>query len=415
MVEGCGEITFRNFWLESNSVAEYGTYGIEILGTRVVYFVDPFHGLSGSTKLNIQNTKLVHIASADASDLTEVYTSINIDDRSTLVIEDVFLRDIQGQFTQIPNIQIKRTNSDNIYTGHSVQTGTISSASTTECVLSAGSASDDFYNGMVIVSGSIKATISDYNGTSKTVTFAAPMNVAYTPTAAFTIYQQHVGYVSYAENVGWKSENLFANPSFEREDTGWIISGSPTVAYVQSEVGSGLMAHVTKSPAATVHQLLQTITVNAAQVGTPLTVFMMCRLGAGTTGIVQIIVYGCGISSFPDRNGQYSDQWSEISATFVPQSAGTLMVGVRSIGAEEYYLDNLCLNWGSSSLASMDKFSEIMLGNKRHVYASSAPATGVWSVGDVVWNSAPAAGGTMGWVCTSIGPVVWKTFGAIAA
>lgn len=42
--------------------------------------------------------------------------------------------------------------------------------------------------------------------------------------------------------------------------------------------------------------------------------------------------------------------------------------------------------------------------------------TGTWRVGDIVWDSAPAAGGAIGWICTTAGtPGTWKTFGAIAA
>jgi hypothetical protein len=38
-----------------------------------------------------------------------------------------------------------------------------------------------------------------------------------------------------------------------------------------------------------------------------------------------------------------------------------------------------------------------------------------WEVGDVVYNSSPVSGGTIGWVCTTAGtPGTWKTFGAIA-
>lgn len=49
-------------------------------------------------------------------------------------------------------------------------------------------------------------------------------------------------------------------------------------------------------------------------------------------------------------------------------------------------------------------------------YASAAPVSGTWAVGDIVYNTAPAAAGTIGWVCTTAGaPGTWKTFGAIAA
>jgi hypothetical protein len=49
--------------------------------------------------------------------------------------------------------------------------------------------------------------------------------------------------------------------------------------------------------------------------------------------------------------------------------------------------------------------------------ATSIPTIGTWAVGDIVWNSAPTAGGTMGWVCTTggaPGTFVFKTFGTIA-
>ena len=47
---------------------------------------------------------------------------------------------------------------------------------------------------------------------------------------------------------------------------------------------------------------------------------------------------------------------------------------------------------------------------------TAAPTSGTYEVGDIVYNSAPVAGGTIGFVCTTAGtPGTWKTFGAIAA
>lgn len=46
---------------------------------------------------------------------------------------------------------------------------------------------------------------------------------------------------------------------------------------------------------------------------------------------------------------------------------------------------------------------------------AAAPTTGVWQLNEIVWNSAPASGGFIGWVCTSAGsPGTWKTFGLIS-
>lgn len=54
--------------------------------------------------------------------------------------------------------------------------------------------------------------------------------------------------------------------------------------------------------------------------------------------------------------------------------------------------------------------------SKTVTYASSAPASGNWRVGDLVYNQNPTAGGNIGWVCTANGtPGTWKSFGAIEA
>ena len=56
-------------------------------------------------------------------------------------------------------------------------------------------------------------------------------------------------------------------------------------------------------------------------------------------------------------------------------------------------------------------------GNSNLYYqASAAPVAGTWKVGDIVYNSVPAASGNIGFVCVTAGtPGTWKTFGAIAA
>lgn len=45
-------------------------------------------------------------------------------------------------------------------------------------------------------------------------------------------------------------------------------------------------------------------------------------------------------------------------------------------------------------------------------FAAAAPVSGTWVTGDVVFNSAPASGGNVGWVCSSGGsPGTWLQFG----
>jgi hypothetical protein len=61
------------------------------------------------------------------------------------------------------------------------------------------------------------------------------------------------------------------------------------------------------------------------------------------------------------------------------------------------------------------RFSDNTLGNAPTDGFAAEPAAGTWSVGEIVYNSAPTAGGTIGWVCTSAGtPGTWKAFGTIA-
>ena len=46
---------------------------------------------------------------------------------------------------------------------------------------------------------------------------------------------------------------------------------------------------------------------------------------------------------------------------------------------------------------------------------SAAPTSGTWKRGTIIWNSAPSAGGSVGWICTASGtPGTWKTWGSIA-
>ena len=50
----------------------------------------------------------------------------------------------------------------------------------------------------------------------------------------------------------------------------------------------------------------------------------------------------------------------------------------------------------------------------QRIEGSAAPTAGTWDLGDVVWNTAPTAGGKVGWVCTTAGsPGTWKQFGDI--
>jgi hypothetical protein len=58
----------------------------------------------------------------------------------------------------------------------------------------------------------------------------------------------------------------------------------------------------------------------------------------------------------------------------------------------------------------------LAIGGKRHFYGTAAPGSETWARGDIVYNTAPAALGFVGWVCVTAGtPGTWKGFGVIEA
>ena len=75
---------------------------------------------------------------------------------------------------------------------------------------------------------------------------------------------------------------------------------------------------------------------------------------------------------------------------------------------------NLTTNLSDGSADEVKLYNRGNTWNQKEVYDTAAPATGTWAVGDLVWNSAPATAGNLGWVCTTAGtPGTWETFGLI--
>lgn len=77
-------------------------------------------------------------------------------------------------------------------------------------------------------------------------------------------------------------------------------------------------------------------------------------------------------------------------------------------------------NYFDSSQYELISTSGTTLPNAKLYYPtiklSAVPSSGSWRIGTIVYNTSPAAGGTIGWVCTATGsPGTWKTFGTIAS
>lgn len=93
-----------------------------------------------------------------------------------------------------------------------------------------------------------------------------------------------------------------------------------------------------------------------------------------------------------------------------------------SAGVKHLQLTNNAIigNTGGPAALGDDAATRVSSGNygvnDAVSYASTAPTTGSWSQGDIVWNTSPTASGNIGWVCVTTGtPGTWKTFGTIAA
>jgi len=75
----------------------------------------------------------------------------------------------------------------------------------------------------------------------------------------------------------------------------------------------------------------------------------------------------------------------------------------------------------STTVPTVKKINDIEYARRnsagKNVLAgTAAPTGGAWVVGDTVWNTAPAAGGTPGWVCTTAGsPGTWKAMANVVA
>lgn len=107
-----------------------------------------------------------------------------------------------------------------------------------------------------------------------------------------------------------------------------------------------------------------------------------------------------------------------------PEPYGYINVGTASSGVtirnNKYSTKTLDLpnHHNNTTLYTLqsDTLSDVgAIGAQRVFAASAAPTLGNWLRGDIVYDTAPSAGGFVGYVCVASGaPGTWKTFGAIS-
>ena len=65
---------------------------------------------------------------------------------------------------------------------------------------------------------------------------------------------------------------------------------------------------------------------------------------------------------------------------------------------------------------SLSTSGDIKFDGRKMENGAAAPTAGVYTVGDIVWNTNPTPTGYVGWVCTRDGtPGLWKAFGVISS
>jgi hypothetical protein len=117
-----------------------------------------------------------------------------------------------------------------------------------------------------------------------------------------------------------------------------------------------------------------------------------------------------GIAVYNDSSGAKSVEYVTITNNVVRNGNG--------IAIQTYFLENSTVDgntiWNSNG-DIVDTSSTTLLSNATIGLYAAAPSTGTWKQGTVILNSAPTAGGFVGWVCTVSGtPGTWRTFGVIS-
>ena len=139
-------------------------------------------------------------------------------------------------------------------------------------------------------------------------------------------------------------------------------------------------------------------------------------LGSPDGSVVFSTIGGFGARALTDTKGFYRLEPITVNSTEVALSSGDYW-GALVMTQEQYEASSALRFTTRIQILDMDTVSQPL----RSATAPStypAPASWNWTQGDIVYNSAPTAGGTIGWVATATGSGTaanWRTFGTIAA
>ena len=144
--------------------------------------------------------------------------------------------------------------------------------------------------------------------------------------------------------------------------------------------------------------------------------------GHVTTG-AQTLAGVKTFSSVLDASGLTNTTGSASAAVKGAVADGASAVGVildntvplTTIGAKCLSIRNATVEKASIDKDGIGAFSALAVAGHSVQYGTAAPVTGTWAQGDIVYNTACAPGGNVGWICTTGGTSgTWKTFGQIS-
>lgn len=134
--------------------------------------------------------------------------------------------------------------------------------------------------------------------------------------------------------------------------------------------------------------------------------------------------FDCGSSPDSAAIGLESgENWNVSGNTFQHSVAGSIAVVVKNESTDHggmlsanKMMDNMQLTGAITSWAAINVKDDQLLNGPSVTYGAAIPGSGTFKLGDIIYNTNPTPGGTVGWVNTTAGtPGTWKTFGSIAA
>lgn len=232
------------------------------------------------------------------------------------------------------------------------------------------------------------------------------------------------------------AENLVANGDLSRWPLGFSYLGVQPIltrtsaaterrfnrygVKVEGSVASGLFTRA---------MLAVPVLDTAQYVGQPVTIWADVKRVSGAEISLGIFEGTIGRFRWFSHVASTETDWVRLVMTYYPITVNqppvpeswVIALGPLDNQAYEYFLGAVGAVVGvaapmGAQTAPPSFQNGLQLLGKRIEYGSAAPTSGEWQAGDIMFNLAPTAGGTVGWVCTTTGtPGTWKTFGAIAA